>query len=498
MKNKLWGHSFQMLPSKAMMKFTTGRDVQGVEACDIKLLPYDIWLNQAHVLMLVKQKIIKKRDAKFLFQALNEIESAVAVGELKLDPMLEDVHTNIETWVTAKHGVEIAGKLHTARSRNDQVATDTRLYLRDVALGYTSEVMALINILLENSHKYSQFLCPGFTHHQHAMVTTFGHILLAFATMLLRDVERFQHWMLLHNQNPLGSVASYGTQLAIDREYTSQLLAFDGPTLNSIDPIMSRWEAEADLTFAFQMVMNHLSSLAQTLIIFSMPEFGFITLTDEFSTGSSIMPQKKNPDPLEVMKGKTSVVTGTLTSLLGIGKANFIGYNRDTQWTKYQVMDVVDECWPAPKVMQGVIQTMTVDQKKIAEQCHQHFIGATSLLESFSQEYHVPFRLAKIVTEKAIAYSENKQTIMSAAFNKALKEAGLGFLVSQKKIEQWQNPLLIMKKTKVEGGPGLESQQQARKKMSQKMATISNWLEAQKVKKYQALLMVKSEGAKLL
>lgn len=477
----LWGTAFETSPSEAVINFTTGKDVSHTKGYDYQLLPYDVWVNKAHVHMLAKQHLVTESEAGSLLKALAEIEVLVEKDEFFLDPAKEDVHTAIETWVIDKCGLEIGGKLHTARSRNDQVATDTRLYLRDTALNLAQSSLALADTLLELAQQHRTTLCPGYTHHQPAMVTTFGHVLLSYSTMMVRDAQRFLSWFDVHNSNPLGSMASYGTLLPIHRSCTTRALAFAQPTTSSLDPIVNRWEAESDLAFSLSVMMNHLSSLTETLILFSMPEFGFITLADQFSTGSSVMPQKKNPDPLEVIKGKTSYVAGTLQSLLGIGKAGFIGYNRDTQWTKYLIMDAINECLATPTIMADLIKTMTVHHKKMANRCHEHFIGTTSIVESLVSSGLLPLRQAKILVEKAITLSDNPHKVTFGGFEAAMKELKLVFTISEAELLHWQDPYYITTQSTAVGGPGLAGQQVATDTLLKEMSQLSK-----KILSYQA------------
>lgn len=454
---KLWGAAFSQEPEKAVIEFTAGRDVASIAPADIKLLPYDVWVNKAHCLMLLKQGIIGEKDAQVILNGLLEIEELVKQGKFILDSAKEDVHTNIESWLTEKYGITHTGKLHTARSRNDQVCADMKLYLKDQVLAFTLETLKLAETLIKESKKYLGVVMPGFTHHQHAMVTTYGHTLQAFAAMFVRDAWRFLQWFELHNVSPLGASVAYGTSFPIDSTYTAKLLGFTAPAVNSLDAITNRWEAEADLGYAIVQLMNHLSSLAQTLILLATPEFGMVKLSDKFSTGSSIMPQKKNPDPLEVMKGKASLAQGILVSLLGIGKGNFVGYNRDTQWTKYLIMDLVDECLPAAAVMKGVVTTMGVNQEAMANWAKKGFIGATSLLEKIASEHKLPFRVAKVVVEKAIRYSQGEDTVNYVAILKALKEEKLTVPITRKQVRNWQAPASIIRQTASFGSPGKQA-----------------------------------------
>ncbi|MBU0619253.1 argininosuccinate lyase [Patescibacteria group bacterium] len=496
--NKLWGTAFEQKSTEAVIKFTAGRDVQAVPPADYKLLAYDLWGNKSHCVMLYKQGIITKKDAQVILKGLLEIETLALKGKFVLGSAKEDVHTNIESWLIEKYGIEQAGKLHTARSRNDQCNLDTRLYLKDQVLGFIEQAAGLAKVLIVQAGKYKTTIVPGFTHHQHAMVTTFSHILLAFAAMIVRDAQRFTTWFKLHNFNPLGNAVAYGTSFVIDQQLTSQLLGFDAPDVSSLDEITNRWEAESDLAFSITILMNHLSLMAQTLIIFSTPEFAMIQLADQFSTGSSIMPQKKNPDPLEVIKGKTAFAAGILQGLLGLGKANFIGFNRDSQWTKYLIMDLVDECLPAPKVMAGVIETMTVNKKKMAFWCQVGFVGATSLLEQLVAKYKIPFRQAKIVMEKAIKHSKGKNKVSYSALKQAFKSENLKLNINPKQVQAWQDPIQIIKLAKSFGGPSSQSLKKSSTILLKQIEGLGGWLEKKLNQKQKALQLLNQQIKKIM
>lgn len=443
---KLWGAAFSQKPSEAVIAFTAGRDVAGLPAADAVLLPYDLWVNKAHCVMLCKTGIIPVSDATKILGGLNELTT---MKSFHFDPSKEDVHTNVESYLTGRLGIEVVGKLHTARSRNDQVVTDMKLYMRDQVIHFVSNSIGLVHVLLDLADQYKSAPFPGFTHHQHAMVTTFGHVLAGFAVMILRDIERFEQWYPLHNHNPLGNAVSYGTTFSVNRAMTAELLGFDGPDHNSLDVITNRWETEADLAFAISIFMNHLSLIAQTLILLSTPEFGMIQLADAYSTGSSMMPQKKNPDPLEVIKGKTGFVHGQVMSLVSMGKSNFIGYNRDSQWTKYIIMDLVRECLPAPIVLSGVLETMTINTEVMESWCHKGSIGATTVMEQIIQEQHIPMREAKIIVEKMVK-EESSKAVM--------------------------DPKTILSLTKSYGGPGKNSMKTSLKKLKKMLTGHHTWL----------------------
>jgi argininosuccinate lyase len=492
--NTLWGAAFSQKPSEAVIAFTAGRDVAAVSPADAKLLPYDLWVNKAHCIMLAKTGIIPKSDAGKIFAGLIKLEKLAKAGKFPLDPAKEDVHTNIESWLTDKLGIEIAGKLHTARSRNDQTNTDTRLFLRDQVVQFVENTSTLVHELLIQAKAHTGTVMPGFTHHQHAMVTTWGHVLAAFATMLLRDTARFTHWYTLHNYSPLGNSVAYGTTFPIDKAFTAKMLGFDGPEVNSLDEITNRWEAEADLGFDVAILMNHLSLIAETLILFATPEFGMVKLADQFSTGSSIMPQKKNPDPLEVIKGKASYTAGILSGLLSMGKSNFIGFNRDSQWTKYLIMDLVEECLPAPIVMKGVIETLTVNNTVMTSWCDKGFIGATTLMEQLINEFHLPMRQAKVIIEKAVKASTGQEKVSFPALQQALADEGEGLPVTEAQVVNWQNPAIIISLTKSFGGPGKQSMKTSLKKLHKKLQKQKSWLLQKQKEKASAEALLIEEG----
>jgi argininosuccinate lyase len=473
---KLWGHAFDMQPDKVVIEFCAGRDVMGTLPADSFLLPYDVWGDRAHAVMLFKQGIITKDDAKVILGGLDEVEKQWKVGKFVLDPTKEDVHTNIESFLIEHYGVDHAGKLHTARSRNDQINLDTRLYLRDQARNFVMELLSLTDVLLKAAKKYEDYLIPGFTHTQHAMITTFGHMMLFFANMVLRDAKRFTLWYNLHNYNPLGSIVSYGTSFPIDRHITSNLMAFDGPELNSIDELTNRWEAEADLGYGISILMNHLSTISQTLIMFATPEFGMIKVSDLYSTGSSIMPQKKNPDSLEVMRGKAAVANGYLQALMGMGKANFIGYNRDSQWTKYVITDLVRECILAPKIIEGVVETMRVNKEKMEYWCNVGFIGTTTLLEQIAANYGVPFRLSKMIVERSVKYSQGQEKVTYEAVKKAIDELEITAPITAEEVMAWQDPTAIINITKSFGGPSFAMNKIAVSLLKKEATELEKWL----------------------
>jgi argininosuccinate lyase len=321
-------------------------------------------------------------------------------------------------------------------------------------------------------------IMPGYTHHQHAVPTTFGHLLLSFAEALGRGVQRFVHWFDLFNKNPLGAAAGYGTTFNLDRQLTSKLLGFDGPTENVTDPITQRWEPEAELAFDAAVMMDHLSTIAQTLILLSTREFNMIRLNDRHCTGSSIMPQKRNPCSLEVIKAKTSFAHGMVVSLLSAGKALFMGYNRDTQWTKYWIMDLVDESKPALSVMTDVIRLLQVNKTQMLKQAQEEFLGATALMEWLVRHGSLPMRKAKMVMEKAVKYSEKEGIgrVSYQSLKRALTEMKVNISISEKDVEKIQNPEKILAQTLSIGTPSEKRVKENMASLQEKVQASREWL----------------------
>jgi len=476
--DKLWGGRFEMLPSQEMVDFLSGRDVKGIPPCDERLIPYDLWGNRAHVLMLCRQGILLKQDGKKILKGLRVIEALYQKGTFRLDPSKEDVHSNIESYLIDRIGIESGGKVHTGRSRNDQIVLDMRLYLREQVLEFVEGLTSLIESLLKKADEHRSTVMPGYTHHQHAVPTTFGHFLLSFAEAFERDARRFAHWFGLFNKNPLGAAAGYGTSFNLDRQLTSKLLGFDGPTENVTDPLTQRWEPEAELAFDAAVMMDHLSTMAQTLILLSTREFSMVRLDDRHCSGSSIMPQKRNPCSLEVIKAKTSFAHGMLVSILSVGKALFMGFNRDTQWTKYWIMDLVDESKPALSVTTDVIRLLQVNKTQMLRQAQEEFIGATGLMEWLVRRGPLPMRKAKMVTERAVKYSEKegKGRVTYQSLKKALAEMKINVPVTEQDVERNQTPEGILTQAPSVGTPSEKRVKENIASLQKRVRVDKDWL----------------------
>lgn len=475
--DKLWGSRFHREPPRRIIEFLAGRDVEGVPPSDRDLIECDIWGSKAHAIMLCRQGIISEGDLKVILRGLREVEGLSGRGEFVLDVSREDVHTNVEGFLIERYGVESAGKLHTGRSRNDQIALDMRLYMRQGVFDFIGDLDGLIVALLEKAREHVDTVMPGFTHHQHAMITTFAHVLLSFAEPLERDVWRFIHWYRLFNKNPLGGVAGYGSTFPLDRELTSKFLGFDTCHENSLDPITNRWEPELEFGHAIAMTMNHLSTVAQSLILMSTSEFDMLRLDDTHCSGSSVMPQKRNPDALEVVRAKASFAQGVLTGLLSLGKSSFIGYNRDSQWTKYLIMDMVRECEPALGVTREVIELLQVNREAMLRHCRKGFACATALLEELVQGSKVSFRQVKVLMEKAVKYSEEEgaEMVTLEGFRRALKETKLDLELSRKELRDAQDPAKIVSKMASRGGPSAGGVKAQIEGMSERLEESRRW-----------------------
>jgi argininosuccinate lyase len=386
-----------------VVAYGAGRDVVARPPGDAELIPYDLWVNRAHCRMLARRRIISTRPCAAILRALKKIEREWREGRFTLDPTLEDVHINIERRVAALAGEAVAGVMHTARSRNDQSTADVRLWLRDRLLDRLAALAGLIRALADFAARHARTIAPGWTHTQPAMPSTLGHWAAAHGWALARDAEALQSLWPLINQSPLGAAASYGTSWPIDRAMTARLLGFDAPMPNSIDALSSRGEAEARVGAAMAIMMTHLSSLAADLIFLSSPPRALVRLPDTHVTGSSIMPQKRNPDFCEVTRARALSAQGLAANLIGAGRGLLSGYNRDAQWTKFWIMDLFDEVGPAPEIFADAIAGLTVDKPALRRAATEGFALAADLADHLARTRKIPFRRAYHVIGEAAA-----------------------------------------------------------------------------------------------
>jgi argininosuccinate lyase len=390
---KLWGGRFKGRTSHIVESFTESISF------DHCLWEYDIQGSIAHAKMLAKQGIITKEDSLKIIRGLQEIEHDIKTGSFKFREDLEDIHMNIENALIKKIG-DSGRKLHTARSRNDQVSLDLRLYLREE----TKEVILLIQklqeTLLNSASKHLNSLMPGYTHLQRAQPVLLSHHLTAYVEMLQRDRERFRDSLKRTNLLPLGACALAGTTLPIDRAYVAKLLGFDGISQNSIDAVSDR-DFAIEFLSASAILIMHLSRLSEELILWSTEEFKFIELPDDFATGSSIMPQKKNPDVAELVRGKTGRVYGNLLSLLTAMKGLPLSYNRDLQEDKVPVFDTVDTVKSSLLILNGMLSGIKFHTGRMHQTAGNSFSTATDMAEYLVKK-GMPFRKAHEITGKIV------------------------------------------------------------------------------------------------
>jgi argininosuccinate lyase len=376
---------------------------------DKRIFEADIKLNTAHTTMLAKQEIIPSEIADKILKALNELKEE-GIEALNLDPSVEDIHMAVENYVTSKIG-EVAGFMHTAKSRNDQVATDLRLVLKEEIRIIGSNILEFIEEILNMASEHKETIFVGYTHLQHAQPTTFAHHLLAYASALRRDYERLMDAYKRVDINPLGSAALTTTSFPIDREMTTELLGFNRVMENSIDGVSSR-DFIAETVFSLTMLASSMSKICEELILWSTFEFGVVEISYAYSSTSSIMPQKKNPDVAEIARGKSAIFTGELMTILAILKALPYSYNRDLQEITPHLWNCVDNAKEMLNMVHGMLSTIEINKERAAELAKSNFATATELADILVREKNMPFRTAhKIVGRMVTQALEDKVSL---------------------------------------------------------------------------------------
>jgi argininosuccinate lyase len=396
---KLWSGRFNEPTDAFVEAFTASVEF------DQRLYKYDIQGSIAHAKMLAKQSIITDSECNAIIYGLEQILDRIKQGDFEWSVQLEDVHMNVESALTEAIG-DAGKKLHTGRSRNDQVATDIRLYLRDEIKIICSEIQRLQQALLNVAEREADSIMPGFTHLQTAQPITFGHHMMAWFEMLQRDKERLVDCNKRVNVMPLGAAALAGTTYPIDRQLTAELLGFNCPSENSLDSVSDR-DFAIEFSAAAALVMMHLSRFSEELIIWSSAQFGFVELSDSFCTGSSIMPQKKNPDVPELVRGKSGRIFGHLIGLLTLMKGQPLAYNKDNQEDKEPLFDTVDNLKGCLKVFADMIPAISCRHEAMRNASKQGFATATDLADYLVRK-GLPFRDAHEVVGKAVAYCVDK------------------------------------------------------------------------------------------
>ena len=400
MTNKMWGGRFQSGPDAIM------EEINASIGFDKRLFAQDIAGSKAHAAMLAKQGIISKSDAAEIRKGLGQVQAEIEAGTFTFSRALEDIHLNVESRLKEIIG-PAAGRLHTARSRNDQVALDFRLYVRDTVDHLDAQLRALQLALAEKAEAHAGTVMPGFTHLQVAQPVTFGHHMLAYVEMLARDRSRLADARKRMNENPLGAAALAGTSFPIDRQMTAEALGFDRPTRNSLDTVADR-DFVLETLSACAICSMHLSRLAEEIVIWSTSQFRFVKLSDKFTTGSSIMPQKRNPDAAELVRAKPGRIIGALLSLLTVMKGLPLTYSKDMQEDKEPAFDAFDNMSLALAATTGMVKDMVPNAEEMRKAAATGFSTATDLADWLVRTLKMPFRDAHHVTGSLVALAETE------------------------------------------------------------------------------------------
>lgn len=398
--NKMWGGRFDAQPDDIMTQINASIDI------DKRLYAQDIAGSKAHAAMLVAQNIIPAEDGQKIQNGLDQIKGEIENGTFTFSTALEDIHMNIESRLKEIIG-DSAGKLHTARSRNDQVATDFKLWVREACNALHAKIESVQGTIEKLVAEHKQTIMPGFTHLQVAQPVTLGLHLDAYWHMLNRDKTRTEHCRWRLNKSPLGAAALSGTGFPIDKKMTAEALGFERPMTNTMDAVASRDFATEFLFVCAQCGLN-LSRLAEEIILWSTPQFGFITLSDAWSTGSSIMPQKKNPDAAELVRAKTGRLNGNLIQLMTVLKALPLTYNKDLQEDKACVFESFDTIMLCLEACEGMISTMTVHKDKMLSAAQSGYSTATEIADWLVRTLGLPFREAHHITGTIVKIAETK------------------------------------------------------------------------------------------
>ena len=398
MSNKMWGGRFTSQPDAIMADINASIDV------DRRLYRQDIAASKAHAAMLAKQGIISAEDAKKIAHGLDTILSEIEAGTFAFKRELEDIHMNVEARLAEIAG-PAAGRLHTARSRNDQVATDFRLYVRDAIDEIDGLLRGYQQALAQRAFDHAGTVMPGFTHLQPAQPVTFGHHLLAYVEMAARDRGRFADARKRLNESPLGAGALAGTSFDLDRDDTAKALGFEKPMANSLDAVSDR-DFVLETLAACAIASMHLSRFAEEIVIWSSPLVGFIKLSDKFTTGSSMMPQKRNPDAAELVRAKSGRIFGALTALLTVMKGLPLAYQKDMQEDKEGAMDAFSALAMSLAAMTGMVRDMTPDAVRMKKAAGEGYATATDLADWLVRSLNIPFREAHHITGRIVGAAE--------------------------------------------------------------------------------------------
>ena len=401
----MWGGRFSARPSDIMQA------INASIGFDQKLAEEDITGSKAHATMLAKQGIISEADRDAILDGLDAILAEINAGEFPFSEELEDIHLNVEARLKERIG-DAGGRLHTGRSRNDQVATDFRLWTRKSLDLFDTLLTDLMSALLEQADQHAETIMPGFTHLQSAQPVTFGHHMMAYLEMFSRDRSRMRDCRARMNESPLGAAALAGTPYPIDREMTASALGFDRPMANSLDAVSARDFALEALSAA-SICATHLSRLAEEIVIWTSAQFRFVALTDAFTTGSSIMPQKRNPDAAELVRAKVGRILGSLTALMVVMKGLPLAYSKDMQEDKEPVFEAFESLELALRAMTGMVRDMVPNEAVLADAAGAAFSTATDLADWLVMKLNMPFREAHHVTGRIVALAEKQKLTLN-------------------------------------------------------------------------------------
>ncbi len=407
-KSQMWGGRFKAAPSQLMEKINASIDF------DKKLYKQDIRGSKAHSQMLEAIGVLSPQEKEAIHKGLNQIEQEIEEGSFIFDTKLEDIHMNIENRLKELIG-DAASRLHTARSRNDQVALDLKLWVRDAIDELDEALQNLQDVLITHAQNYTHAIMPGFTHLQVAQPITLGHWMLAFTEMFGRDRSRLKDCRKRLNQSPLGAAALAGTSFAIDRDLTANLLNFDEPTANSLDSVSDR-DFALEYMSVLTLLATHLSRMGEELVIWSSAQFNFIRLADDYSTGSSIMPQKRNPDAAELIRARIGRILGDFVNLVVVMKGLPLAYGKDMQEDKEPVFDAHETIMISVHVMAAQIQTAQFNLDNMRAAAAHGFSTATDLADWLVKELNMPFRDAHHVTGALVKLAEDRNCDLSDLF----------------------------------------------------------------------------------
>ena len=424
--NAMWGGRFASGPDAIM------EAINASIGYDRRLAAQDVEASRAHAAMLASAGIISDSDSAAIREGLLTVLSEIEAGTFQFSTALEDIHMNVESRLRELIGAP-AGRLHTARSRNDQVATDFRLWVRGQCDAAITGLEALMGALVDQAEAGADLVMPGFTHLQVAQPVTWGHHMLAYVEMLDRDRSRFRDARARMNESPLGAAALAGTSFPIDRDMTAAALGFDRPMANSLDAVSDR-DFALDFLAAASICATHLSRFAEELVIWSSAQFRFVTLSDRFSTGSSIMPQKKNPDAAELIRAKVGRINGSLVALLTVMKGLPLAYSKDMQEDKEQVFDAADSLMLALAAMTGMVADMAPNADRLRDAAGAGFSTATDLADWLVRALDMPFREAHHVTGALVKAAEDKGIDLADLSLEEMRAVHPGILVEVYKV----------------------------------------------------------------